>query len=167
MWSSSSTNSCQRCEASNQACVIDENGRSRETSSPSQASIIRETVQQVISPKGDSEIESRQKSPGIAIPQNDESLQGPSHESASLDGELEGAILLVEDPGRTQYTGLRSNESFLLGVRDVLQANSEKAANNGEGLSNLDVRFSFLYFLSNTHTSLEKSRSQDSSNLPE
>lgn len=31
----------------------------------------------------------------------------------------ESALLLVENPGRTQYTGVRSNESFMLSVRHV------------------------------------------------
>ncbi|CZT49582.1 uncharacterized protein RSE6_10452 [Rhynchosporium secalis] len=43
-----------------------------------------------------------------------------------LSKESEGAILIVEDLGRTQYTGLRSNSSFLLCVQDVLHTTSRK-----------------------------------------
>ncbi|PVH70978.1 hypothetical protein DL98DRAFT_564041 [Cadophora sp. DSE1049] len=53
-------------------------------------------------------------------------VRSSEEQSPAPSEEPEGAILVVEDLGRTQYTGLRSNESFLLCVQDVLHATTRK-----------------------------------------
>ncbi|KAI0578668.1 Fungal-trans domain-containing protein [Pyrenophora tritici-repentis] len=53
-------------------------------------------------------------------------VQSPAEKPPVPSEESEGALLIVEDLGRTEYTGLRSNKSFLLCVQDVLHATTRE-----------------------------------------